>query len=289
MYVSYPPICPTPTPTSTLTSTPTPTPSTGPSFDVDAALYLNAVVSNGGTLSPTISAATDTLFVQLKGAGLYSKIFSFYPQLGALSATNKLNAKLNSSYDLVWNGGFTWTSSGSTGNGTNGYADPNITFNDFCVSPTSFHVLGYQNTSNTPTGGDEHMFGGIGSGGLIQLCTSNTGLGGDYFYRAGDSNSATITTSGQTGSFMINKSSTFADFWRNGNKAQTMNGGTVGPSGTDLVYVWALEFSGSVYVGSYANQTYSFLSFGEGLSDGEAANFQTIINTFQTSIGRNTY
>jgi hypothetical protein len=281
---------PTPTNTSTPTTTPTPTATLVPAFDADAAAYLNAIILTGGTLSPTISAATNTLFTQLKGVGLYSKIFAFYPQLGASSGSNSINAKLNTTYDLTWNGGFTWSSTGSTGNGTNGWANPNIPITTWITDPLSWHILAYQNTSNTPTGGDEHLLGSITTNGLLQLCNNNLGLGGNYFYRAGDATAGIFTSSGQTGSFMINKAgTTTADYWRNTDKVYSINGGTSPFDSTSPLAFWALYYSGSIYIGSYANQTFSFICLGSGLSDGEAANLQTIINTFQTSLGRNTY
>jgi hypothetical protein len=283
---------PTPTNTETPTNTPTPTPTATlvPAFDADAAAYLNAIILTGGTLSPTISAATNTLFTQLKGVGLYSKIFAFYPQLGASSGSNSINAKLNTTYDLTWNGGFTWSSTGSTGNGTNGWANPNIPITTWITNPLSWHILAYQNTSNTPTGGDEHLLGSITTDGLIQLCNNNLGLGGNYFYRAGDATAGNFTSSGQTGSFMINKAgTTTADYWRNTDKVYSINGGTSPFDSTSPLAFWALYYSGSIYIGSYANQTFSFICLGSGLSDGEAANLQTIINTFQTTLGRNTY
>jgi hypothetical protein len=88
---------------------------------------------------------------------------------------------------------------------------------------------------------------------------------------------------------MINKASTLADYWRNGNKVQTIDSGTGNAYTNDPLYIWALFYLGSPYVGSYANQTLSFLSMGAGLTDGEVSSLTSIINTFQTSLGRNTF
>ena len=64
-----------------------------PAFDSDAQAYLDAVVSLGGTTDTTIDNAVNTLFVDLKSAGLYSKIFAMYPMIGIASASQALNAK----------------------------------------------------------------------------------------------------------------------------------------------------------------------------------------------------
>ena len=67
---------PTITPTNTNSPTPTPTitptPSPGPAFDPDAAAYLSAVITAGGTVDSTMSAATNNMFLALKNCSITS-------------------------------------------------------------------------------------------------------------------------------------------------------------------------------------------------------------------------
>jgi len=87
---------------------------------ISADNYLNAVVTSGGTgMTSTISAATRNLFIQLYANNLYSKIDIMYPCLGGVSASIAINAKRNTTYDIVFSGGWTFSSSGATGNGSN--------------------------------------------------------------------------------------------------------------------------------------------------------------------------
>ena len=96
--------------TPSITPTITPTQSSIPSGTTEANAYLSAVVAAGGTgITPTISAATTTLFTSLVSNNLYNKISVMYPMLGGNAAGCKFNAKdprdLNAAYRLTFNGG----------------------------------------------------------------------------------------------------------------------------------------------------------------------------------------
>jgi hypothetical protein len=54
-------------------------------------------------------------------------------------------------------------------------------------------------------------------------------------------------------------------------------------------YTHTLNINGSPYSGQYWNGTMSFLWFGKSMSSSEVSTLSSIINTFQTSLGRNTY
>lgn len=263
----------------------------GGGFDPDAQTYIDAVLAAGGSLSSPQQDAVNTLYVDLKANSLYSKIYAFWPQLGGVSNSNGLNAKSPGTHNLVWNGGFTYTNTLTTGNGTTGYAYPDsFAINSWITNPLSFHVIGYQNTSNTPTGSDEHMMGSITSNGLLQVSPNNGSYGGNTFYRFGDASFGTFSMPTKQGLHLINKSgSTTADWWKNGSKLYSINSGNSPFDSGSPFYFWALYYQTAPYPTSYANQGYSFLSLGFGLTDGEVTTMSSIINTFQTSLGRNTY
>ena len=100
------PPSPTPTPSVTVTPTmtPTPTPTLPPAGDPDALAYLSDVVAAGGTTDATIDAAVETLFVDLKSAGVYNDLVAFYPLVGGVAASNLINANGNTSYDYLVDG-----------------------------------------------------------------------------------------------------------------------------------------------------------------------------------------
>ena len=126
----------TPTPTSTQTPTPTPTSSPVASGTTEANTYLSAVVNAGGTgINSTVSAATRTLFTSLVSNGLWDKITAFYPLLGSNAAGEKFNGKnpldTNAANRLTFNGGWTFTASGATGNASNSYANTYLSGTSF--------------------------------------------------------------------------------------------------------------------------------------------------------------
>lgn len=283
----------TPTPTVTPTATVTPTPSTSvPSGDPDAALLLSDVLAAGGTLDATISAATETLFTELKSNGFYDKLV-FYPFIGGNAASHALFGKRTSgtTYDMTFNGGMTHSASGITCNGTNSNADwtalpwsastatqgnrstgiysvkaPNPTGNQYDV--------GSYNTDTWPLSSQLIRFGGNSYIGwnVGFTTTPNTDVLGFF------ANSLTGATSG-TVTFFENGSSVGTGTSNDDFNTTTPNANSVGgwlgaDRGTD---------------GFYSDKTFCWFYLGQYFTNTEMGTLSTIINDYQTSLGRNTY
>jgi len=89
------------------------------SVDVDAEVYINAVIAAGGTLSAPNQSKIDTLFTELKANSLYHKIKALYLYHGNTLNSALFNAKnpttVLGAYPITWtgvptlnaNGGFT--------------------------------------------------------------------------------------------------------------------------------------------------------------------------------------
>ena len=289
----------TPTNTQTPTQTKTPTPSAGPAFDADAAVYLSAVVSGGGTTNATISAATNTLFTSLKSNGLYTKIDIMYPYVGGVANSNKINAKLPGTYDMTFNGTYTHNYSGSTSNGTS-LASTNYV----AVSPTdnldSNHYSLYIGTTGaTYTGGAVYImeFGNMNTLfngnflGVLLGVEYNVDGGQSYFGNLTAGLKAVDKTTMGTSLGFIGASRESSTSWflnKNGSNIVTdSNTRTqVFPSNALGNPTYIPAFSGNIVSGQRRHQ---FTTFGEGLTSAEMNQLQTIINTFQTTLGRNTY
>lgn len=289
----------TPTPSITPSITPTPSSTPAPPFDVDAAAYLADILATGGTLNATISAATDTLFTSLKSNGLYTKLQVFYPVVGGIASSNALMGKRSSgtTYDLIFNGGFTHTSSGSTGNGTNGWANtkyPNNLNNQLDMSfgfyqlnnDTSYVNMGVRDSSPT-------VF-------LPSVIASNNESSNNYFFRLGtDANAQASSLNAQTGMFIGSRTSnTNASYYRNGNTTPILSLGytyTTGASSSSVIIFWNFnneqQFFGvpNPQAGYFANCIMNCMFIGTGLSALEQQTLAGIFNTFNTSLGRNTY
>jgi len=303
---------PSPTPTSTVTptvtptSTVTPTPSPGPAFDADAAAYLAAVISAGGTTDATISAATNTLFTDLKSNGLYSKMSFFHPYIGGVANSNKINAKNPGTNDLIFTGSFTHNYSGSVANNGTSMASTQWIGPPTGGSIDDFHFSFYCGTINSVSygGGAVYM---QEFGNLDTLYSTNAVFGwlggadypvdgGQTYFNGGVLNNYIIISqavmSGTTGLFGASRVST-TDFraYKNGSQVgstQTLTRDQSWPSITLMSpgYTVPPNTSGNQISSGRRRQ---FTTFGTSLTPAEFNTLSTIINTFQTTLGRNTY
>jgi hypothetical protein len=299
-------VTPTVTPTNTSTPTPTqtttPTPSASPSaaFDADAAAYLDAVLTAGGTgITSTVSAATETLFTSLKSAGLYTKATMMYPYLGGVQNSNRLEAKNPGTNNISFNvilGSWSHNISGSTP-GTQCWATNNVYINT-ASTLNNVSLFTYLGTDN-PFGGDYCIDLGttddLGVNGLNGLIGGSSQPDSTSYFYNNDGSATRITVSSANipnslGFIGLNRtSSTNFNVWRNNVKLATDTDTNTGvlPSLNPLY----MPAPGNViqYVDKYSQRRHQFDWLGSGLTDTEATNLSSIINTFQTSLGRNTY
>jgi hypothetical protein len=318
--------CPTPTPTPTLTRTPTPTPTltrtptltptltrtptltptltqtptltmtptTLPITNPDAFAYASEVIAAGGSIDYTTALALDVLFNDLQnnntqaGSSFYDVLEGFYPMLGTTSATQAINANGNTSYDLQFAGGWTFGSLGMQGNGINTFADTgkdyiNITGNE--LYNTHFSIYGTV-PNNSPSNGDLSVEGNLTRSVSIILNRISSG-DGRYEYDCGSGTDAVpALNSGNFVTISTDGGSTYA----------YQNGSAPTPSSAGIIS--SLIDSPSLYLGrgiscvtnnGYSVNTFGWSSFGGFMSPTDMSNYQTIVNTFMTSIGRNTY
>jgi hypothetical protein len=277
---------PTPDPTPTSTTTPTPTTTPGPSFDVDAAAYLDAVILTGGTLDATISAATNTLFTELKNEGIYNELLAFYPSIGATSGSTSLNGiRTNSQFDIVWTlpQNMIFNYSGASGNGSNTGGNTNILVN------------------TDLTLGNRHMcFYSTGDRGLAP---SGYEIGGGN----GINNVLIVSYNGTTGYYSFNGYKTYSNTSPTGFYYTQISGNTsmIGyKNGVEVINTTSTDIGASVYTGvlsdnrigtpsfqvtESSDKTMAWASFGNDLTLSQITAYENIINTFQTTLGRNTY
>jgi hypothetical protein len=282
----------TPTTTTTLTATPTntssptPTPSLPASGTTEANTYLEAVVQAGGTgITSTVSAATRTLFTSLVSNNLWESVSVMYPMLGGVSASCKFNAKnpldTNGSFRLTFNGGWTFNASGATSNGTNAFA--NTFFSSSTLNLNSQHMSVYMsNNSSSATG---KCF--IGSNALRANYIGHDGTP-QFYFGIGGSGANAVSGGINTQGLIIGASSgtTNETLFRNGTLLQTNN--TIARTAvTPSIYIGAMNNNGSTI--QYYGNEFSFATIGSGLTQSQVTTLTNIINTFQTTLGRNTF
>jgi len=280
----------TTTPTTTSTQTPTPSSTTPASGTTQAQAYLAAVLAAGGSFGSsgsTISAATITLFTSLVSNNLWDKLYAIYPYLGGTSGGCAINGKTPGTYNIGWNGGMTFDSTGPKGNGTNGYGDTNLNDNTV-LSLNDVHLSVYINTNSQDSGAD---FGVVSNTvasslqGFIRQPSPDTNL---LFGRVHDDTYVSISNTSSTGLYVFTRTASNA-------RAFYKNGSSIGSDTTTSI----AKANGNMYlfarnsVGTGANQfnsrQQSFATIGLGLTSGQVSTLSTIINTFQTSISRNKY
>jgi len=280
------------TPTLTKTPTPTPTPSPGPAFDADAAAYLAAVLATGGTVTSPMSAATNILFTSLKSNGLYNNIIAMYPLIGGTQNSESIEAKGNTSKNITWINNWTFNSSGATGqiavnpNGTraNTQLRPSV---DWTGSDYPY-ILYYTNLDTYTRVNDPQYDGAAVDGSktwdtIIRYGSSNTA-----YLRWGNNSFMTTTNSDNTGCYVFRCDATYRDIWKNGIRIVQDTSPNVSYP-TNEIYLGDINTANPSSGTQPSGRRYSMAIYGKNITEANAATLSTIINTFQTSLGRNIY
>ena len=248
-------------------------------LDPDAFAFLSAT---NLLEDPIIEPAIDSLVLDLKTAGIWTKMKAIYPFVGGTATTHKYNLKdpqdTNAAFRLSFSGGWTHSANGALPNGTNAFADTFLVPNTSLLL-NSTHISGYVRNNvivNAPIISSENA------------STFNNGLyiwpkftSNDYSVRINDDTSANGAALDSRGFHLATRTaSNVKKYFRNNVSVFSLTTAST-----------ALN-SSSIYIGASRNnanfgthQT-AFNSIGEGLSDPEASAFYTAIQTFQTALSR---
>jgi hypothetical protein len=251
-------------------------------FDLDAAAFLSAA----GITNNLIVAATNQLVIDMKATGVWTKMQAIYPFVGGTSTTNKFNLKnpadTNAAFRLTFTGGWTHDSSGATPNGTTGWADTFYVPSTHMASATSTHLSMYLGTNVTATALDPVDFGSLNSTiqALLVLsrATALTRNLGDIVESAGQGTRAGYFVTTRDGS-------TTATIYKNGTSAAS--GTSTGTLPTVALTLGNLRLdNGTMYAEGWTKNRFQFATIGSGLSGTDATNLNNIVQTFQTTLGR---
>jgi hypothetical protein len=292
-------VCPRPTPTTTSTNTPTPSSTPPASGTTEAQTYLRAVVDNGGTgITSTVSAATITMFTSLFSNNLYGKIKTMYPMLGGTSGSTKFNAinpiDTNAAFRLSFVGtGVTYDYSGITISNTalGGAFYANTNFNPVTNLTGNSTTVGIYYKNLATVHRETYWYGSYQGGTPERFVTLSTDIAATntqrslLFSRTNQLSQTGITYANMSGQYTQGNNGTNTFLRYNGTSIATGTDSTTRPSNN--VYIGTLNLNGVSYRGAQAR--YQFFYISDSLTSGEAATIETIINTFQTSIGRNLY
>lgn len=254
-------------------------------YDADAQAYFTA---NTAITSTADKNAINTFYLGLKSDGIYTKIKAMYLPIWGSAASCKWNLvnplDTDAAFRLTFTTGWTFSSSGMTP--TNAYANTYISPSNN-LNLDSTHLSYY---SRTNSNGTEVEMGVQSNNGLsytiLELRTSNltyvlinntiTGT-----VSVTDTDSKAFYVGNRTGANTLN-------LFRNSTKI--LNSTTVSnilPTGN--IYLGAFYSGSSSSASTYSTKQCSFSSVGDGLTDTDASNLSSRVNTLMTYFGINVY
>jgi hypothetical protein len=217
--------------------------------------------------------AINNLVAGLKGAGLWTLLEAIYPLVGGTAFSHKYNLKDPLTYPVLWVGGVTHSSLGVVGNGT-GYG--NTQFIPTALPQNSIHIGTYSRTSITA--GSQHIGGITRYVGSVFFDGMNW-IGAAAYMNMNNSNNSggpSGITLDSIGPIILNRrDSTTLRGYVQGATAGTISGGRT----SNGIFTERLIFA-------KGTTTYSFAHIGAGLTDEQAISLQNIIQTYQTTLGR---
>jgi hypothetical protein len=245
----------------------------GVPVDPDAQAFITAAAIT----DPTQQAAINTLVVDLKGYSIWSKMKGLYPFVGGTATTHKYNLKdprdLDAAFRLGFSGSWTHNANGITGNGSDTYAlsyfNPSAIF-----SNTKAHLSIY--IRNNTTG--SFLEWGLAISNLFFNLYAK--FSGNFSARINSADSPlNSANTDSTGLYIASRTGANAIFLKKNNSAAVTgtNAESNRPNGN--LFLGQLNLNGSPLSGYYTNRNYAFASIGYDLSEQNASDLYTIIDT----------
>lgn len=251
----------------------------GVGLDPDAVAFLTAA----GITDATISSAINTLVIQLKSFGVWTKLKAIYPFVGGTATTHKFNLKnpadTNAAFRLVFFGGVTHSATGALPNGTNGYAETYLANN--LMPQTDIHIAYYSRT-DTPAA-DKAVLGSHTGAAQGTFIYPKNGAG-NIFSRVNNSAFINVPNANSQGFYIATKNpSTPTNIEVYKNTTQYLN--TSAPATNHISNTIKLFRFGD-FPSEFSDHECAFASIGNGLTQTEANNFYTAVQAFQTTLSR---
>lgn len=243
-------------------------------------------ISVTGITASDQQSAINKLCTDLVNTGLMNKMIAIYPFVGGTSTTHQYNLKdprdADAAFRLTFSGGMTHSSTGVQFSNVNGYANTFISTSAAPFPQTNSHLSAYVRTNVAP--GSNFDISADNNSAFNQLAVGRNAFSGGN--TTGTGGVAFISTTTTQGYWIQSKTSTSERFgFRNGvlNSVVTTNNDASTFPIVNLT-IGARNNSGSVT--TFGGREFSFVSIGFGLSQTECATLYTIVQNFQTTLGR---
>jgi hypothetical protein len=252
---------------------------------------INATTGNfitaAGLTNKTHLRAISYLSSNLISTGLYDKMLAIWPMVGGTAITHKFNLKnpvdSNAAFRLIFAGSWTHNSTGAKPDGGGGtYANTYLSASTAPLTLNSISLWYY--STNTPGGGFQDYMGAnngaFNTGARISVTaggSSNDNLNSDQ---------VGVTYSVTTGLIGVSRtnSTNFTRYSRGSSQTVSATSTTQQPYN---FYLGALNSNNNV--AEPTNCGCAFSAIGLGLTSTEASTLNTIVQQYQTILGRNVY
>lgn len=249
-------------------------------YDADALAFFTAT----GITDTSIKNCVNTFVLDLKAAGIWTKMKAIYPFVGGTATTHKFNLKnpadTDAAFRLTFNGGWTHSSTGALPNGSTGYA--NSHFNPSTdVTITSFS-LGYYSRTNNLSGVQIDI-------GSYNIGTDRTAqvigyLAGSAYCQPNSQGVGFSIPQTRSDGFYLGSRTDSSNHYFQRNATQTTRT-EINGAPNNVIYIGARNGTGTTQF--YSSRELALAFLGDGLSTSEGSSLYTIVNTFQTCLGRN--
>lgn len=242
----------------------------GGALDPDAEAFLTAATIT----DPTEISAVNQLVIDMKDAGIWTKMIAVYPFVGGTATTHKWNLKdpqdLDAAFRLTFSGGWTHDSLGIKMNGTNTEAETFLTPNNGNDRAISAYLT--QRIS-----GAQGVILGAYNSGMLGIKASATQ---DLFHNNSGTTPKTITPT--TINPFLGNSRTASNSWFTQNDNNVFTDYTdISPSVTRTLKIG--NFNGTTWRG---NHQLGFIHISTSLTKSEMTDLRSAVINFQTTLGR---
>jgi len=262
----------------------------GQKGDVDSDAFLTAA----GIIDPIQYWAIIKLTRDFKRNGLWSKMKAIYPFVGGTATTHKWNLKdprdINGAYRLSFVGGWTHSSTGADPNGINSHADTFIV-PSLVLGLNNAHISAYtrENVTAPPFSSTAMIeVGGTTNEGTdfinIMPLNFDQTFGDIFSGRINSGNRTYISNNDSRGHFLVSRlNSTNQSIYKNGS---LQINGTVASNSIGNVRTLYISAGNSAFGINRSPRETAFVTIGDGLTELEVISLYNIIQTYQTTLGR---
>jgi hypothetical protein len=245
-------------------------------------LYIEAIdfINTASITDSTEQNALIQLVIDLKNNNLWDKMDVIYPFVGGTSTSNSYNLKNTNQNRITWHGGVTHSTNGITGDGSNGYGDTKYSI----PSPQTDVHLSVYIKNNIIADTNKQPYGAYKPG------TTDSLIG---FRLIESPSSSTVFLSSLPYSFIETNTQNFYSQNRNGSLLSVYKNGTLLNSSsvttrddnTLSIYLLGANYNNTSLLepGAY---NIAIFTAGKSLSFSKQLALYNIIQTFQTSLGR---